>query len=347
LLFWEDGGLRVRDFRTRRETPLRPEHVLLLDFFGKPRRPTTAAEVAFSASRTSSLIRRLTRSGVLVSEAEGRRRAALLKLWKNNLGAAHFHGAIRDTPYLQRMDAIRTYLRERVAEEKRPPSFKRYRSRFRRPLLEPDTAELASTALGTVLDARRTVRSFSRQPVPFDDFAAVLGGTWGQTGWFSDRIVGRLLTKTSPSSGSLHSIECYVLVWNVRGLGKGLYHYDVASDELRRLRSGDFRRHAVRAASGQSWIQTGAFLCVMAPVFTRNLWKYPWDRAYRSIWLDAGHLAQTFSLLATARGLGPFTTAAIQDSYIERLIGLDGVTEFPIYLCGAGIPARPLLARAR
>ena len=57
-------------------------------------------------------------------------------------------------------------------------------------------------------------------------------------------------------------------------------------------------------------------------------------------WLDAGHLAQTFCLLATARGLGPFTTAAIQDTFLEKLIGLDPAKEFPMYLCGAGVPQR-------
>ena len=38
----------------------------------------------------------------------------------------------------------------------------------------------------------------------------------------------------------------------------------------------------------------------------------------------------------------PFQTAAIQDSYIEKLIGLDGIKEFPVYLCGAGVPAKRL-----
>ena len=82
----------------------------------------------------------------------------------------------------------------------------------------------------------------------------------------------------------------------------------------------------------------------MTAVFSRTLWKYRLENAYRSLWLDAGHLAQTFSLLATSRGLGPFTTAAMQDSRIEKLIGLDGIAEFPVYLCGAGVPeprARP------
>jgi SagB-type dehydrogenase family enzyme len=80
----------------------------------------------------------------------------------------------------------------------------------------------------------------------------------------------------------------------------------------------------------------------MTAVFERTLWKYEIESAYRLLWLDAGHLAQTFCLLATARGLGPFTTAAIQDTFVEKLIVLDGVKELPVYLCGAGVPARPL-----
>lgn len=349
LLFWGENSLIARDLRTGRETLVSSEAVRLLDFFGEPRRPLEAAGVPAlgSKSAVARAIESLARREILVPEAEARRRLTLLRVWKNNLAAAHFHGAIRDVSYFRSDDAIREYMRDRLAAEKRPAPFKRYRSRFRKVLSEPTTVELASMPLGEALSLRRTVREFSREPVRFEDFAAVVGGTWGQTGWLTDRIIGRLVLKTSPSSGSLHSIECYVLSWNVQGLRAGLYHYDVASDGVRLLRPGNFRRHAVRAASGQTWIRRAAFLCVMAPVFTRNLWKYQWDRAYRSIWLDAGHLAQTFSLLATARGLGPFTTAAIQDSYIERLIGLDGVKEFPIYLCGAGIPAEPLLPLAR
>ncbi len=177
------------------------------------------------------------------------------------------------------------------------------------------------------------------------DLAAVVRGTWGRTGWLEAGVYGRLPLKTSPSAGCLHPIECYVLAWNVSGLPAGLYHYDVASDELRRLRSGDLRAAAVKAASGQAWVGRAAFLCVMTAVFERTLWKYQMENAYRVLWLDAGHLAQTFCLLATSRGLGPFTTAAIQDTFLENLIGLDGVKEFPVYLCGAGVPAKKLTSR--
>ena len=76
----------------------------------------------------------------------------------------------------------------------------------------------------------------------------------------------------------------------------------------------------------------------MTAVPQRLFWKYPSAGAYRLLFLDAGHLAQTFCLLATALGLGPFTTAAIRHSRIEKLLGLDGIGEFPIYVCGAGVP---------
>jgi SagB-type dehydrogenase family enzyme len=150
--------------------------------------------------------------------------------------------------------------------------------------------------------------------------------------------MGRLPLKTSPSAGSLHPIECYLIAWNVRGLAAGLYHYDVRANELRRLKRGNFRRQAADLAGGQQWVEGAAFLCVMTAVFTRTLWKYRFENAYRVVWLDAGHLGQTFCLVATALGLGPFTTAAIHSRPLERLLGIDGIHEFPVYLCGAGAP---------
>ena len=52
----------------------------------------------------------------------------------------------------------------------------------------------------------------------------------------------------------------------------------------------------------------------------------------------AGHLAQTFCLVATWLGLAPFTTAAIVDTDIERTLGIDGVEETILYVAGVGMP---------
>jgi SagB-type dehydrogenase family enzyme len=346
LISWSEGALLVEDLRSGKGFGVSPETILLLDSFQGARSPFAVADALPDYDRRSVLrsIGRLRRLGLLVPAREGRRRLSRIKAWRGNLASVRYHLASRDIRYATSPAAVDHFLQTRLAAERSPPRFKRYRgAKARR--LPPGSAPKEPADLERILAARRTVREFDRRPVPLADLAAVVRGTWGRTGWLDAGAFGRVLKKTSPSAGSLHPIECYVLAWNVSGLPAGLYHYDVASDELRRLRSGDLRGAAVKAASGQAWVGRAAFLCVMTAVFERTLWKYQIESAYRVLWLDAGHLAQTFTLLATARGLGPFTTAAIQDTFLEKLIGLDGVKEFPVYLCGAGVPAKKLTSR--
>ncbi len=312
----------------------------LLDSFGSPLRIADASHLlpGMSPADVSWAIEKLRRLGFLVSPQEAARRVSRLKEWNGNLASALYHTACRDVRYVSEGPAVDVVLRKTLSAGKPPSVYKCYRGTEARKL----TSRPPVSLLEQTLRARRTVRVFSRRRVAFEDLARVVLGTWGQTGWIDGGPLGKLVAKTSPSAGSLHPIECYVLVWNVSGLPKGLYHFDVKGGALRLLKKGDFRKAAVRAASGQRWVGKAAFLCIMTAVFARTLWKYGFEGAYRVLWMDAGHLAQTFALLATARGLGPFQTAAIQDSYIEKLIGLDGVKEFPVYLCGAGVPSRLL-----
>ncbi len=340
LISWSEGELFVEDVRTGESFAVSPEAILLLDSFKGPRAPAAVAGALPDYDRRSVLrsVARFRRLGLLIPEREGRRRLSRIRAWKGNLASVRYHLASRDIRFVTSPAAVDRFLEARLAAERPAPRFKRYRGAKGWRLPRGSAPEKA--ALEEVLAARRTVREFGREPVSLADLAAVVRGTWGRSGWLDAGEFGRLLLKTSPSAGGLHPIECYVLAWNVSGLPAGLYHYDVASDELRRLRSGDLRAAAVRAASGQRWVGRASFLCVMTAVFERTLWKYQIESAYRVLWLDAGHLGQTFCLLATSRGLGPFTTAAIQDTFLEKLIGLDGVREFPVYLCGAGVPAR-------
>lgn len=341
LVGWDAGRLFVKDLAGQREILSSPEIVALLDLFGKPRTPAGAADLLPEYERSSILrsIRRLASIGLLLPEKEGRRRLSRLGTWKQNLASAQYHVACRDPSYVVRPAELDRYLRIRVATRLRPPRFKRYPAAPCVVLPKGRPRSAAASHFDDILGSRRTTREFARQPVRLEDFAALLRGTWGKSGELDTLYLGKLTTKTSPSAGALHPIECYVLVSNVRGLASGLYHYEVKKDELRRLRAGSMRDAAVRSASGQKWVGQAAFLCVMTAVFERTLWKYQIESAYRVLWLEAGHLAQTFCLLAASRGLGSFVGDTLQDSEIEKLIGIDGIREFPVYLCGAGIPA--------
>lgn len=344
LISWKGKRLTVKNLDSGARVSGNSDLVKLLDRFSEPREEKEAAArlEGYEARSVAAAVSRLRGLGFLLPAAQAARRVSHIDAWKQNLASVLYHVAARDLRYVTRPAAMEAFLRSRLSAERQPPRLKRYprvapRRLSSSPLL-PDAA-----ALRRVLQARRTVREFVTSPVPFPAFSEVLRGTWGITGYLHAGALGRLLAKTSPSAGARHPIECYVLAWNVSGLRPGFYHYDVRGDELRRLRSGDFRAEAVKAASGQKYIGRAAFLCIMTAVFARTLWKYPTENAYRVVWLDAGHLAQTFCLLATAFGLGPFQTAALQDSYIEKLIGLDGIKEFPVYLCGAGVPAKKQL----
>jgi SagB-type dehydrogenase family enzyme len=314
-----------------------PPLVSLLHLFGTPR-PLDSVDSYFPpASEVRGIVRRLVRLGFLIPF---RRSAAneMLSVWRESFAAAYFHSMTCDVVYAATPRKKEAYFLDRLALAPQPAPYKSYRGAQRIRLGKPGLAA-AALPIGETLQLRRTVRKFGRRPMGFDDFSLLLGGTWGQTGWLDAGLLGRLVGKTSPSAGARHPIECYVLVWNVEGIPPGLYHYGVQNDTLERLRRGDFRDEAVRFASGQSWIRRASFLCVLTAVVGRVFWKYGSSDAYRLFFLDAGHLAQTFALLATARGLGAFTTAALQETRIQKFLGIDGVREFPLYLCGAGTPS--------
>ncbi len=281
-------------------------------------------------------IRKLANLGFLVPATDRTARRDVAAMWRGSCPAAYSHFAARDVSYVTDPGELTRDFRRRLAEEPQPPLYKSYPGRPRLPL--PDHASTEhGPSLRSALERRRTVRDFSRRLVPFRDFASIIRWTWGQTGWVDAGMLGRLISKTSPSAGARHPIECYVVAWGVEGLPAGLYHYNVHENSLERLRRGDLREEAVRLAAGQSWIRQAAFLCIMTVVADRLFWKYSADDSYRLFFLDAGHLAQTFTLLATASRLGAFTTASMKESRIEKLLGLDGVREFPVYVCGAGI----------
>jgi SagB-type dehydrogenase family enzyme len=331
LLWWNDDGPVVRNLESGVTLSADRLAADVLASFDLAREPS-----ADDPAKVRGKIRFLRRLGFLIPESEARKKRSRIASWKENVASALHQSASKDLRYIPPGRAAEDFVRERLPP-RRPALVKRYRDAPRVPLPAPAPV---GADLDTVLVSRRTVREFGRRPVSLADVSAVVGGTFGRTGSHDAGIFGRLMIKTSPSAGSLHPIECYVLAWNVEGLAPGIYHYDVGAGDLRRLRRGRFRAQAVRAASGQTWVGRSAFLCVMTAVVGRSLWKYQDEVTYRTLFLDAGHLAQTFCLLATSRGLGPFTTAAIQDSYIEKLLGLDGAREFPVYLCGAGHAAK-------
>jgi len=75
-------------------------------------------------------------------------------------------------------------------------------------------------------------------------------------------------------------------------------------------------------------------------VFERQLWRYPYSRAYRAALIEAGHVCQTFLLAATSLGLAPYCVLGLADTLVEQDLGIDGIAESVLYCAGVGRPPR-------
>jgi SagB-type dehydrogenase family enzyme len=247
--------------------------------------------------------------------------------------ASTFHAGTKDIPWAdaERADAIAAAQEAHARIEPPPSPFKKVRGRGKRlPSARPqrDFAE--------VLLDRRTWRGFGKTSIPLSKLGTLLGLTFGVQMEGRTTAGAHVVFKTSPSGGARHPIEAYVLALGVEGLAKGLYYFAPQTRLLHAIRLGASREQLVEYLSGQWWFGGAGALIFMTAVLPRVRWRYPHPRAYRSVLLGAGHLCQTFCLVATALKLAPFCTQALTDSRIERDLGIDGENEVLIYAAGVG-----------
>jgi SagB-type dehydrogenase family enzyme len=123
------------------------------------------------------------------------------------------------------------------------------------------------------------------------------------------------------------------------------HHYQPATHQLEVVSKNTSREKAWLYCARQHFVRKAAALFLMTAVFPRTMWKYQHARTYRVVLLDAGHLCQTFCLVATWLGLAPFCTAALKDTLIEEDLGIDGIRESVLYVAGVGLPATSARAR--
>jgi SagB-type dehydrogenase family enzyme len=139
----------------------------------------------------------------------------------------------------------------------------------------------------------------------------------------------------------------YVCARRVDGLPSGLYHYDGSRHRLNLLTAHSRRVRVQRYLPTQFWYEGAAVLVFFTAVSARYLWKYTYARAYRALFIEAGHQCQTFCLVATSLGLAPFCSMALADSRIEQDLGLDGVSESVLYAAGVGTRPSGMVSPSR
>jgi SagB-type dehydrogenase family enzyme len=335
--YWRDASIIFHNYATGdvlKATPL--VSALLHSCTDWRDIPSLARELEASPVVTSTLVAQLVARHLLhrADQPVDPRERAMRAFRHWNPAAGFFHTATKNVPFTPSRLAEAALLRQ-AQTWPMPRVTKRFRdsTTVRLPLVQGD-GEFAQ-----VLLKRRTWRRFSKRPVGVDDLATTIGLAVGIQQWVPTEI-GRIPLKTSPSGGARHPIECYVCVRNVTGVRPGLYHYAADAHRLERLRGGNMSAKLRAWMPRSEYFAKAAFAIVLTAVFERQLWRYPYARAYRAALAEAGHVCQTFCLTATWLGLAPFCLMGLADDEIERDLGIDGITESVLYVAGAGSKPR-------
>ena len=209
-----------------------------------------------------------------------------------------------------------------------PDTYKRYSESLRIALPPPSFGQAVS--IWEVMKKRRSIREFKEERLSLSDLSQILWASQGIT----QKVQGVSL-RTTPSAGALYPIETYLVINAVSELEAGVYHYAVETHELEQLKQGDFRIPITRTALDQEIAYFANVVFVWTAIFEWSKWKYQ-QRAYRYVYMDAGHIAQNVALSAVALGLSSCQLGALYDDEANVLLGVDGVHESTIYITAVG-----------
>jgi SagB-type dehydrogenase family enzyme len=337
--YWQGKQLYFENYLTRKKIAASIETAALLDFFPEWKREEAMFRrwPEYTPQSLRLAIRRLVQASFLQrslvrNPPEDPREKALHK-WKAwNPTASFFHMQTKDS-YSEGIGAEEIRWVEELLQSGRAPSPVK---NFPGARIIPLPQQKYTSEFPRVLQERRTWRKFGREPISKEIVARLLHLSFGVQGWLRVPKGGRFAQKTSPSGGALHPAEAYLLVQNVQGIPRGIYHYDAVGHGLQEIHRGATPAEVQKLLAGQWWFRDAAFVVFLAAVFHRTQWKYDYPRAYRAVLAEAGHLCQTFCLTATWLGLAPFCTMAFADTRIEKALSLDGISESVLYAMGAG-----------
>jgi SagB-type dehydrogenase family enzyme len=186
--------------------------------------------------------------------------------------------------------------------------------------------------LWDAIRSRQSIRNYKNIPLEKSHLSQLLWATQGIS-----REAMEFEFRTSPSAGALYPVETYLVLNSVEGIEPGIYHYDVKNHQLEQLRRGDFRLDVARAALDQDMAYAANAVFVWTALFRRSKWKYK-QRAFRYVYLDAGHIAENLALAAVALGLGTCQIGALYDEEVNQLVEIDGEEESILYMSVVGYP---------
>ncbi|MFN3406534.1 MAG: SagB/ThcOx family dehydrogenase [Caldimicrobium sp.] len=181
-----------------------------------------------------------------------------------------------------------------------------------------------------ILTKRRSKRNYSKKALTFQELSLLcyaIQGITDRAGWY--------LLRTAPSAGALYPIETYIAVNAVESLPAGIYHLEVKTFALEKLRDGNFGKILRELALGQTFFESASCVFIWSALLRRTLSKYG-ERGLRYIFMDVAHICQNLLLAAEVLKLKACPVGAFLDEDFNEFLGLDGKEESVIYMATVG-----------
>ncbi|MEU5944985.1 hypothetical protein ABZ793_05415 [Micromonospora sp. NPDC047465] len=128
------------------------------------------------------------------------------------------------------------------------------------------------------------------------------------------------LYRAAGSAGARFPLEVYASTRDVAGVPDGVHWYDPARHALVQVAPAATGASTTLVVTGVPW---------------RTGWRYA-ERGWRHLYWDAGTLLSQLSAAATSAGLAPRLRTLFPDATLRRLVGADGVHEYPLALLSLG-----------
>ena len=122
----------------------------------------------------------------------------------------------------------------------------------------------------------------------------------------------------------------------VEGIESGLYTYNCKEHSLSLVHNDLSEKTLVSIMADQFYMEGLAFGVFLVSDLEKVWAKYLHSRAYREIFLDAGHLSQTLQLMATSLSLNTWISGYFRDDDLMSFLKVSDKSKAPLLFVGVG-----------
>lgn len=301
---------------------------------------TIAFKDKITAEGIANIIYKLMLCGIILSEGTQEEIDDLKyqQQWDWGAKTAAYHFALKSTQFLapnsDKMKVFSDHIAQKTIDNPSPVLYSVNKNRYNE-IYNYSLPEFDNGIFKTI-KRRRTIRHFDiEKSISQVELTNCLYAGLGILKFKNIPPMGEMPFKMTPSGGARNPFDAFIQCRNITGLPTGLYHYSAVEHSLGLVRM-DSPHSPASILAEQLWIDDAAVVIFLVANFDRTMWKYSHPVGYKSIMIEAGHIAQNIILAANELGFYGSPTAAVISSKFEEMMGEKNINKSCIYAVALG-----------